>query len=391
MTRRPLLLAGAALAVVAAGAVTLAAWPVAQEPAVPRLTGEPLRLGAKPLFAGPEDVRFAEGRGDALLFTHGNEHLSVVDAETGSPRWDDRDISVVRYRETDDPGLAPRHLIGPGVLVEYGHETDTEAGLMLLSAVDGSVVWQTPVVVAGDPAVQSLRAVDDRVAVVTVASSKEFEDPHDPIRTVALDVRTGAPLWESPSGTWAMQVVGDTLLSVASPVAPGGVDVTPSTVVAHDALTGKPLWSLADRHPWSTLLAAAGEVAVVQTGTELVVVSAGTGAEVASHPIEGVTVSCQSDHRTTILCDVSADPDVVGIDGAGKLTAFAGRGALWHGVWAGRAFIGEDRVYTVDSAGRRTGGEGKLPGQLVLLTENRAVFTRVSDDTAEAQVYETAR
>lgn len=389
--RRPLLLAFAALAVVAAVAVALVASPAPPEkPAPPRLAGKPLRLSEKPLFSGPEDVSFAEGLGDVLLFAHGNEHLTVVDAESGMPRWDDGDIAVVRYRETEHPGLARRHLIGPGVLVEYRHETDAEAGLMLLSTFDGSVVWQTPAVAAGENLVQSLRAVDDRVAVVTVSSGAEFDDPHDSARTVAFDVRTGAKLWESPGGTWAMRVVGDTLLSVAAPTEPGDLEVAPSVVVAHDALTGKPLWSLADRYPASTVSAAAGEVAVVLAEGSLVVVSIATGAELARHPLRSHGLGCQSDHRTTIVCSLGltgpgGKQESVAVDGSGKLTRFPGGSAYWHGVWAGRAFIGDDRVYTVDSAGRRTGDEGTLPGRLVLLTENRAVFTETS---AEAQVYE---
>jgi outer membrane protein assembly factor BamB len=412
------------IAVVAAVVVTVLVWPSGEDPAPPRATApaptlKPLRLAENPLWTGPHDISWAEERDGLMLIQHGNGGLSLHDATTGTSRWTFEklhDLGGVRYSRTFDGGPDERHLIGEeGVLVQYDEVEcrgnfcepgpGDESGLALVSAADGRVVWRTPVVVFPDGPYESrpnptLRVADDRVAVVSVMTGLVGPEYDKGTRlTVAIDVRTGAKLWERADGVWPMWIAGDTLLGIASPKPqyightgdPAGV-----AVVATDLTTGEKRWERAE----SRLASVAGDVALIADGsTRLTAVTAGDGRQVGVVDHADRIVDCQSDRTALIACSTkvtSLNHDIVTFDAGRRKTGTATPGEKTvlslKSVRAGRIFVNgadprdatRERTYTMDSAGNEIDRRLDLPGDILLLTENRAVLA-TEDATA---VYE---
>jgi outer membrane protein assembly factor BamB len=333
MKLRGLLVVGAAVAAIVAAVVL---WPegetapAASAPRAPEPLLPPLEFGAEPLWRGPTDVQDVEADDDAVLFQHSDMSLTLADAATGTTRWTlekMHDLGGVGLIQTRNGGPGERHLVAGGVLAEYYYTADCqypdkppgsrgvchggpddEAGLALLSAQDGSVVWRTPVVTsypaAGTPVEsrpeQILRAANDDVAVVTVTNGMvDSYYASGTQRTVAVDVRTGKVRWDGAKGVWPMWIAGDTLLGVVSPALPD--DGIAGTVVAIDLATGEKRWE----RQAAALVTVAGDVALVRGGGELAVVETGTGAEVGT--FDDVKSACRSDHRTVIACAAPLD------------------------------------------------------------------------------------
>lgn len=402
------------VALVAAAVVTVLVWPSGEDPAPPRAAAqapllEPLRVAERPLWTGPTDVMWAEMRDGLALFQHGDLALSLYDATTGATRWTMEklhDLGGVAYVATLHSGPDERHLVGQaGVLVQYegvqcrGDFCEPgpgdESGLALLSATDGRVVWRTPVLTYPDVPYESrpnptLRVADDRVAVFSVMTGLVGPKYDKGTQlTVAIDVRTGAKLWERADGVWPMWIAGDTLLGVAAPWPPHsglGGDPTDYTIVASDLTTGEERWERED----SRLVTVAGEVGLVEdTSKNLTAVAAEDGRELATFEHADRMAACQTD-RTLIACLTKfdgRDHDIVTFDTEKRKTGTVTPGAktvlTLESVRAGRLFVtgrhasdpAKDRTYTLDSAGNEIDRRLDLPGDILLLTEDRVVLT----------------
>ena len=415
----------AAVVVIAAAVVTVLVRqgddaPPASRDASPAPTLKPLRLGEKPLWRGPDDVLWGEARDGLMLFQHGDVSLSLYDATTGTPRWSmDKmhDLGGVVYRPTFDGGPDEQHLVGDGVLVQYGVITGCtrgfcdfgdENGHALLSTTDGHVLWRTPVL-SSYPEVPeesrpnpTLRVADDRVAVASVLTGLVAEGYDKGTQlNVAIDVRTGTRLWERADGVWPMWIAGDTLLGVRSPAPPStrpSGDTTGATIVGTDLMTGEQRWE----RPGARLVTVAGEFALVADGTaHLTVINAGDGKEIGAFR-ESVE-SCRSDRTALIACYSKTDGydgDIVTFDaGRGKTgTATPGRATVLSldAVRDGRIYVtgrqprdpAARREYTLDGAGHEIDRELDLPGDLFLIAEGRAALSTDDHGDDTTAVYE---
>ena len=212
--------------------------PEPTEPERPAPVLQPLAFAPEPSWTG-EGVAEAVVR-DGVALVLGEHQLSMVDLASGEVRW-----TLESGQELDGgagdtswapTGHAPARLVatadGLAVPVEYDRPGRDEAGLALLSAEDGDVVWQHETGSAEDDR-RVLWAADDRVALLTVAS----ED----LRTIAVDLGTGEEVWELPD-VWPAAIAGDTALMISSPEAledPAGAVTMPEGVVAGvDLVTG---------------------------------------------------------------------------------------------------------------------------------------------------------
>lgn len=445
--RKPLLLILGIVVVVAAAVLTVLIStgggsddPATAAPSKPPPTLEPLRLGDKPLWTSEEtvyaDVSHVEVRDEVLLFHHGDSNLTLVDAATGKPRWTIDKLQELaggdgaQWLRTFGGGQGVHRLVGRGddaaVLVEYHYWADCthppghpggrgvchgspsdETGLALVSGQDGSVVWKTPTIPSYPAEVdydtrpeQVLRVVDDRVALVSITAGAPTSPGYDlgPQRTIAIDMRTGATLWEQSDGGWPSLIVGDTVLSQVSKGLPGSGlsdELPEGTVVASDLATGQRQWDLSGRFARSRLVLTAGDVALVTGVTErapaepsVVVLAAGTGRELAGFDDGEHLRSCESDGRSLIACAVretqtTGDYEIATfqVDDRTIRPTATGRAAVAavHAVWAERIEVSsrtpdgqESRSYTLDSAGNTI--DENLPGDFVGISGNRAVF-----------------
>jgi len=402
-----------ALVTLALATTACAATP-APAPERPRPTLTPLRLSQSPLWTY-QGARNVELRAGLVLFNHGDQRLLLADAAFGTPRWEFAKGHELRdgahYQESFVPGPGVRHLVGSGerlgVLVEH------ETGVARVSAQDGSVVWQTSVLEAGveQNQVLNLRAVDDRVVLVSVT-----EEPPNrpgfagvPVRTVALDVGTGTRVWESFDGVWPSLIAGDMVLGQETRGLPGQTatgGLPDGTVVGIDLLSGARRWDLTNRFTRSSLVLAAGDVAVVTGVTavtpdrrETVIVSVDTGEEIASVPAAAVT--CRSDRRALVACVSDDDPRyaLYTYTSGDRAVRTAARGAA-HGVrlaavLAGRIVLGLTsngdaiRWRTLDAFGNTLDTTLDPPGPVRAITDDYAVFN--TGPAGEIGVYRISR
>lgn len=407
-----LLTSGIAAVAVVATAVVL--WPadepdkpVARPPA-PLL--KPLKLADQPAWHGPGGIMDIEDNGDALLFTHGDGQLTLIDGKSGANRWTLEklhDLGDARgVIQTFQAGPGERHLVDDGVLVEYEYTADCtypenpprsrgvcnsgpddETGVALLSPADGHVVWRTPVI-APFPDVpyaqrpqQILRAADDRVAVVTV-TTRLIDPQYDAgtARTVAIDVPTGRILWDKPDGTWPMYIVGDTLLGMKSGEQPGiGPDDPTATVVATNLLTGEKRWERQE----SGLMTAAGDMVLVR-GNGFPILSVLTGKEVTRF---GAVSGCATDRHTLIACTTPDDGVVVYDVHSGKTTELDAPPveAVWDG---GRIVVGDHaRTWSIDRNGTVIDKDLDLPGETTWHTGHHVLLEPKSHGDDAIEVY----
>lgn len=369
----------------------------APPPERPRPTLSPLRLSDSPLWTY-EDGRNVELRAGLVLLNHGDQHLVLADAATGLARWEltkghELDDGA-QYQESFVPGPGVRHLVGSGstlgVLVEH------ETGLARVSAEDGSVVWQTSLLEPGWNQVLNLRAVDDRIALVSLTDGPPNRPGYAgvPARTVALDVGSGAVVWETTDGVWPSLIAGGTVLGQE---ARGRPDLGPTvgfedgTVVGMDLITGRRLWDLTDRFVRSTLVAATPDVAVVAGVTaltpdrrEVMAVSVATGEEVAGFPSE--VTACDTDRRTLVACVADNDPRYAlytfssGDRSVRRAAAGGARSVRLAKVKAGRIILAINdaemvtRWRTLDAAGNVLDARIHLPGLVLAMSNQYAAF-----------------
>lgn len=423
--------------VVAVAAVVTAvlAWPD-EETTPPRDTAtqrpaptlKPLQLADNPLWTAPEDVMWAEERDGLMLFGHGDLNLSLYDAN-GAPRWTMEkmhDLGGVASSATFNGGPDERHLTGHGVLVQYNYTADCqypdnpprsrgvchsgpddESGLTLVSTMDGRVVWRTPVLASyPDVPLESrpeitLRVADDRVAIVSVLNGLVHSGYDKGTQlTVAIDTRTGAKLWERADGVWPMWIVGDTVLGVRSarlPAAGIGDDPAGMTVVATDLATGEQRWERAG----SRLVTVAGDVAMVDDGSShFTAVTAVDGKTVGTLENADRMEDCDTDGTALIVCllpDDGRDKKLTTFDVAGRRSGTpAAAVSSLDGVRAERIFVTGRRAgdptafrpYTLDSVGNEIDRELDLPGEIVLLTNDRAILSNDEHGDVTTEVYE---
>ncbi|HEX6353999.1 PQQ-binding-like beta-propeller repeat protein [Actinophytocola sp.] len=404
------------VAVVAAAVAGVLVWRGGDNPhppprvdARPAPTLQPLRVAEKPLWTEPGDVVWVEEQDGLMLFAHSGLELTLYDATTGTPRWTlgkMHDFGGFMYSPRLWGAPDERHLVGQeGVLVQYdqgdchagfcepspGHES----GLVLVSATDGSIVWRTPALTFPEGPLRErpepmLQVVDDRVAVVSVLTGLVGSVYDKGIqRNVAFDVRTGAKLWEGADGVWPMWIVGDTMLGVVSARFPStwvNGEATGATIVATNLHTGEKQWERAD----SRLVMVAGDLALITDGApRLTAVTADDGREVGSLDHTDRMADCRTDRTTLVACSSKSDGrahDIVTFDVKRRKlgTATPGKQTVLtlDSVRGGRLWVtgrqardpGEDRAYTIDSAGNEIDRKLDLPGDILLLTEDKAVL-----------------
>jgi outer membrane protein assembly factor BamB len=257
---------------------------------------------------------------------------------------------------------------------------------MLLSTVDGHVIWRT-VTFAGsaETALKGplLLVADDRIALTAVANeadSPEVERPEVP-RMIAIDTATGARSWER-TGPWPMAIAGDTVIGLnAKGYDAAASEVGPDAMVAaFDATTGAPRWDLHDRYQGSKVVLAAADVVLVQVidgrKKKLTVLSAATGKRVTDLG-ESNRNGCATDGTATIACmDIVDTVSVFHL--ADRSVTRVPRDA-WadfsYCVWHDRIFLSrlpedatETRYYSVDLAGNVI--DPDLPGQPLAISDD---------------------
>jgi outer membrane protein assembly factor BamB len=386
----------------------------------PEPTLKPLKLAAEPAWTTENDVAGLDVR-DGLALAVSDEHLTLIDVETGKPRWDIESSGELRGGDGAEwiPLMRARprlvaHDGGLAVLAEYFFWTDCETsmcsasetemsdekGLVLLSAEDGHVLWKEPVVPVErdqdhEPHTSMLWAVDDRVALVAVTPGTLPVDrvPVDQLHAVAYDVGTGKKLWEQ-NGMWPVAIAGDTVLASAGEnepdhLSPGFGELTGGRITGLDVVTGKPKWDLAGRFDRGEVVMTGGDVMLVRgaadgsvksesavfgtnDGLELTVIGGEDAGECAT---DGRVVACSDEHRLS-LYDATED----------KLTHVGLDGKWFVGIAReGRIFLNDgDKEFSVDAAGNRI--DEDLPGSVLAVTADHIYVKRFASYDNPGQV-----
>lgn len=437
--RRLIVVAAVVAALVAAGVVI---WtnrateePHDARPSRPKPTLEPLRLGDQPLWTSEAVTHqfrtdWVRTGDDVLLASHGDV-ATLVDTTTGASRWtfsDRQDLTG------DDAGVSNLGSVTPslvgagadlGVITGWDYQTavcaagreecgDAAAGdaqgVALLSGVDGHVLWLTTVLGPDTPTglhgpALVIPVVTDDVAVVAVAADRGDQQAAPPVRTLGIDVHTGATLWETTGGMWPSAAAGDVLLGEQEEPAKTKPDdkLLDKTVVATDLRSGKELWRGARGLGRSQLVVAAKDVVLVKGSTEDEpdvplhrVLSARSGWPVAELPSGtgagmGGVMECATDDSTVIACGYDDDRNrptvaVYRLTDRTVATFPVDFPAKVEHVFAGRIELSgaKQGTVTMDAVGNTIDKGLRLPGRLVDLTEDRAVFlTEDSDPTLE--------
>ena len=276
------------------------------EPKRPAPMLQPLALAPAPLWSSEESFDGgAQGAviRDGLALVTGPSRMAVLDVATGEVRWsledgDELDGGAGDSSWNPTGHRAPRLVAtadGLAVPVEYERPDREREGIALLSAADGSVVWQEQTGTV-DESRRILWAVDDRVALASVATD-------DTLTTVALDIATGEQRWDE-ADVWPAAIAGDAALTISSAESledpRGAVSLPGGDLAGLDLATGEPRWDLAGE---SEVELAAGDVTLVRTGDEVVLVDA-AGAELG---VLGEQRGCVSDGSTLVACPVDYD------------------------------------------------------------------------------------
>ena len=428
--RRWRLAAGAVAALVLL-AGTVVVWPGGPDERQPVLT--PLRLAPSPLWTS-EDLALdprptaADVVGGVMLLQQDGLRITAVDTATGKVRFTLGAGDDVTGRGGEWPGSAHRvPVTADGLVMNWHHRADCVSseecppsptdreGLALVSAADGRTRWETTIIPSYPASDTNTRpevrvdVVTDDVVLVGVGAGGL------PLRTLAVDARSGRTLWEGQDPMWPRAVAGNTVLG-AVPV-PGG---TQWTVAGADLRTGRRTWTRPGDLDESTVLRTAGDVTLLRgrTGTareRLVFVDGATGrtiieldhpedymtAEMSAGPdaeLETVT-SCGDDGRTLIVCAGRYGTRVVALFRVHErtvTTVAVDHPELqvvdaWHGraeLRGGRVKGPADRAFTMDSEGNVVDEDLELPGRLEDLTADRATFVT---HQATVEVYEVLR
>lgn len=447
--RRWHVLAGVvAAAVLATGTVLV--WPEgaddpppAAKPARPKPVLKPLRLAPQPLWTtkglgltpAPSGVITVGGM---MLLRQYLLSITAVDTSNWTVRYTLTMADDLTGRGGEWLGPTdPVPVSGTGLIMKWedwgdcdssgmcsSPETDQD-GIALVSAADGRTVWEKTVIPSYTERDLDLRpgmhveVVTDDVVLVSVGAGGSADDHEQPpVRTLAIDARTGATLWESHEPIWPQAIVGDTI--VGREQTPNG---TKWTVAGADLRTGRRTWTRPGGLDESSVEQLAGDVALLRgkTGKEpprLVFVDTATGRTITeldhpenfmssemsagpdSHP--ETVISCDDDGRTLIACagkDRTSDDKLVAIFRVDKRTitteAMDYRELDVVDGWQGRVELRGVRgagydptLFTMDSVGNVIDRDLRLPGQLEELTPDRATFVT---DRGTAEVYEVLR
>jgi outer membrane protein assembly factor BamB len=411
-----------AVAVIAAGVVFF--WPdgdpaPAARPSRPKPTLTPLRLADSPLWTGDGVLEFSASGvsvvdATMLVFQSG-ARITAIDTASGKQRWAiDRGQDLTGYGGLWLYGVSDLLAGDSGLLMGWQHSANCndrglcaedprdQEGLALVSTSDGHVVWQTAVIPSYAPDVTPdtrpellLDVMSGHVALVSIGvGMSAFQHNQPPARTMAVDTRTGATLWESQDPMWPREIVGDTVLGEEKAGASGWA------VVALDLRTGKRTWTRPGGFERSEVDEVAGDVALVRGGTasgpeRYVVVDAATGRTVTTLAVP--VTSCDGDGDTVIACashDRKTFENKVTIFRVDRRTTTTvtvdyQSNLEVDGGWAGRVQLSgsppgtlDVRKFTMDSAGNVIDRDLRLPGRLVDLTGDRATF--VDDDRGVA-------
>jgi hypothetical protein len=434
--RRWHLLAGAvAVVVLVAGAVLV--WPdgpddpppPAAKQARPKPVLKPLRLAATPRWTSEglditSRVASVDMIGETMVVQDTIAQIHVVDMVTGT-------VLHVFGLGDDITGrggerLGDAAVTTSGLIMSWasrgGCDTNGECdpaqsanGLALVSPTDGRTVWEKTVSPATDqippPPHSYTTVVTDDVVLVSVGGAGSVAEPEQPpLRTIALDVRTGATLWESQDPLWPQEVVGDTIV--------GRIQVagaTTWTVGGADLRTGLRTWSRPADLDESSVEGLAGDVVLLRGRTaggsdRLVFVDAATGRTITELDDVWHYTSCGDDDLTLIVCagpDKTSDADKAAadddqvvlfrVDKRTTTTELVDYGSVVVvGGWSGRAQLSgrlhgnpKPQMFTMDVLGNVIDKDLRAPGGLVRLTADEATF--ITPDfifAREVEVYE---
>lgn len=353
----------------------------------------PLPLAPEPTWTSDESFDGSDAQGavvrDGLALVTGPEQLVVLDLATGEVRW-----SLENGEELDggdgDTGWSPNQEVpqrlvatedGLAVPVDYYRPGREEVGLALLSADDGSVVWQRETGTAPDT--QSvLWSFDDRVALATVATKEGS------LTTIAFDIRTGEELWDA-ADVWPATIAGDTAFMISSAESRedpwSALRLPRGDLTGVDVVTGEPRWDLGDRFEWSEVALTAGDVVLVEArerdvrGAEYVLVDA--AGEVLG-AFQG-NVGCATDGTTLIACPDFIDGGVRFFDLASReitLAATEDEAPRLQGVVAGRVILEDGPgFFSIDRFGNRI--DESLPSGVVAASDTHVVFHTLVEET----------
>lgn len=345
-----LLVAVAAMAVAACSPATTEPAPTTSKPQL-----EPLQVAGEASWSVPKGLSDVDVR-DGLVLAGNDENLALLDAATGTPRWQLTEAeqlpASIWWRAEDKTAGLVAHDGGLAVLTTYGGTG--EQGVVLLSAEDASVLWKAPL-----PPNFDLYVVDDRLAMITVAEGT----------TAALDVGTGRQLW-TRADVYPVSVVDDVVLThahVRPPRLPGMGDLGPGAVIALDAATGAPRWDL--DFSLSEVVATSDDTVLVRAraeNREIVgkVLDVRDGRELADVGMSDNTAPCVFDDA---LAACPTNDGVVITDLVTGEVQKTGVRAQVDLVRDGRVFVSDtDRAWTIDAAGTEV--DARLPGRPVAVT-----------------------
>lgn len=366
--------------------------PQQTEPERPAPVLQPLALAPEPTWTSEEgfDGSAADGAviRDGLALVTGPEHLVVLDVATGEARW-----SLEKDEELDggdgdsawSPTLhrSPRLVAtedGLAVPVEYHRPGRDEVGLALLSAADGSVVWQRETGTAPETQ-RVLWAVDDRVALATVATKSGS------LTTIAFDINTGEQLWDT-ADVWPAAIAGDTALMISSAESledPWGAPRMPDGDLAGwDLVTGEPRWDLGDRFEWAEVVMTAGDVVLLRAreqdatdGKDLLVDAAG---EVLG--VLGDQHGCTTDGSTMIACPVDYSELRVFDLASREITTAPVEDSFVNldGVVAGRLVLKDSSgFFSIDRFGNKI--DESLPSGVIAASDTHVLFHALREET----------
>jgi outer membrane protein assembly factor BamB len=252
---------------------------------------------------------------------------------------------------------------GLAVPVEYDRPGRDEAGLALVSAEDGEVMWQHETGSAEETR-RVLWAADDRVALLTVAA----ED----LTTIAVDLATGEEVWDAPD-VWPAAIAGDTALLVSSPESledpAAAVHMPAGDLAGADLVTGQPRW---DFDGEAEVVLTAGDVTLLRAGDKDVLVDA-AGAELGAL---GEQRGCVTDGSTLIACPVDYSGIRVFDLTTREITTatFDDEFASLDSAAAGRLFL-RDRAggfFGADKFGNRI--DENLPSGVTVVSDTHVLF-----------------
>jgi len=219
----------------------------------------------------PNSLAYADGRVYCFAWAGNGLGTKVivfaVDSRTGRLEWQ-ADLSPL----SEMGGFTTA---GGVVYVASPNQDSTSNELIALDAATGHHLWT-----ASGPTVPQAAGVTAGVVYGTTGG------PYSPV--AAADAATGAPLWHSPSTSWAFTASDSTMFISATSVA--GLMTVNGDVLALDIRTGRILWRRNFPQRVPTLLAATGSVlyAAEKNGT-LYALSPRTGQELWRHslPVPG--------------------------------------------------------------------------------------------------------